>query len=316
MYNEEMKSRFIREYTGSLNTANVATTIFNAMEEYEKSWNADLCTRSSEELQPVITEITGLRSRSKWMALTILKEYVKWCITMKVPGACDGMLQIKTVGLDKVKHQMVSSPLHLQKFLDDVFDPESEETLDNIYRCYFWMAYGGIDEEDTILIQNEQVDFGQMVIYYKTTNVPIYREALPALRNAVSLNSFLYKHPNYSKPVRRDRVPGNTLMRGIRATTKTFTMRTTLSKRNIKAIEDGLTDLQLSFYRVRMSGLFYRVYEMERAGIPTSFSEAALRVMDGKTYTLHGREKLEHRQNKIERSYLEDYQRWKLAFSI
>ena len=250
------------------------------------------------------------------MALTILKEYVKWCITMKVPGACDGMLQIKTVGLDKVKHQMVSSPLHLQKFLDDVFDPESEETLDNIYRCYFWMAYGGIAEKDTILIQNEQVDFGQMVIYYKTTNIPIYREALPALRNAVSLNSFLYKHPNYSKPVRRDRVPGNTLMRGIRATTKTFTMRTTLSKRNIKAIEDGLTDLQLSFYRVRMSGLFYRVYEMERAGIPTSFSEAALRVMDGKTYTLHGREKLEHRQNKIERSYLEDYQRWKLAFSI
>lgn len=316
MYNEEMKSRFIREYTGSLNTANVATTIFNAMEEHEKSWNADLCTRSSEELQPVITEITGLRSRSKWMALTILKEYVKWCIAMQVPGACDGMLQIQTVGLDKVKHQMVSSPLHLQKFLDDVFDPESEETLDNIYRCYFWMAFGGIDEEDTILIQNEQVDFGQMVIYYKTTNIPIYREALPAFRNAVSLSSFLYKHPNYSKPVRRDRVPGDTLMRGIRATTKTFTMRTTLSKRNIKAIEDGLTDLQLSFYRVRMSGLFYRVYEMERAGIPTSFSEAALRVMDGKTYTLHGREKLEHRQNKIERSYMEDYQRWKLAFSI
>ena len=316
MYNEEMKSRFIREYTGSLNTANVATTIFNAMEEHEKSWNADLCTRSSEVLQPVITEITGLRSRSKWMALTILKEYVKWCIAMQVPGACDGMLQIQTVGLDKVKHQMVSSPLHLQKFLDDVFDPESEETLDNIYRCYFWMAFGGIDEEDTILIQNEQVDFGQMVIYYKTTNIPIYREALPAFRNAVSLSSFLYKHPNYSKPVRRDRVPGDTLMRGIRATTKTFTMRTTLSKRNIKAIEDGLTDLQLSFYRVRMSGLFYRVYEMERAGIPTSFSEAALRVMDGKTYTLHGREKLEHRQNKIERSYMEDYQRWKLAFSI
>lgn len=316
MYNEEMKARFIREYTGSLNTANVATTIFNALEEHEKSWGADLCTRSKDELQPVITEITGLRSRSKWMTLTILKEYVKWCIAMQVPGACDGMLQIQTVGLDKVKHQMVSGPLHLQKFLDEVFDKESDETIDNIYRCYFWMAYGGIDEEDTILIQNDQVDFGQMVIYYRTTNVPIYRESLPAFKNAVSLNSFLYKHPNYSKPIRRDRVPGNTLMRGIRASTKTFTMRTTLSKRNVKAIEDGLTDLQLSFYRVRMSGLFYRIYEMERAGIPVSFSEAALRVMDGKTYSLHGREKLEHRQNKIERSYLEDYQRWKLAFSI
>ena len=316
MYNAEMKSRFIQEYTGSLNTANVATTIFNAMEEHEKSWNADLCTRSSEELQPVITEITGLRSRSKWMALTILKEYVKWCIAMQVPGACDGMLQIQAVGLDKVKRQMVSSPLHLQKFLDELLDPESEETIDNLYRCYFWMAYGGIDEEDTVLIRNEQVDFSQMVIYYKITNVPIYREALPAFRNAVSLNSFLYKNKNYRKPIRRDRVPGDTIMRGIRATTKTFTMRTTLSKRNIKAVEDGRTDLQLSFYRARMSGLFYRVYEMERAGMGANFSEAALRVMDGKTYTLHGREKLEHRQNRIERSYMEDYQRWKLAFSI
>ena len=190
MYNEEQKVRFIREYTGSLNTANVATTLFNALEEHEKSWGADLCTRSSEELQPVVDEVTGLRTRSKWMSLTILKEYVKWCIAMQVPGACDGMLQIQTVGLDKIKHQMVSGPLHLQKYLDDIFDPESEETIDNIYRCYFWMAYGGIDEEDTVLIKNEQVDFSQMSIYYKTTNIPILREALPAFSNAVSLNSF------------------------------------------------------------------------------------------------------------------------------
>lgn len=316
MYNAEMKTRFIREYTGSLNTAAVAETVFNALEKHEQGWNADLCTKSCEELQPVIDEIVGLRSKSKWMTLIILKEYVKWCIAMKVPGACDGMLEIQSVGLEKVRHQMVSGPLHLQKFLDEVFDKEAEETIDNIYRCYFWMAYGGIDEEDTILIRKDQVDFSQMIIGYKTTSVPIYREALPAFKNAVSLNSFLYKHPNYSKPVRRDRVPGDTLMRGVRAATKTFTMRTTLSKRNIKAVEDGLTDLQLSFYRVRMSGLFYRVYEMERAGFHANFSEAALRVMDGKTYALHGREKIEHKQNRIERDYMEDYQRWKLAFSI
>ena len=65
-----------------------------------------------------------------------------------------------------------------------------------------------------------------------------------------------------------------------------------------------------------MSGLFYRVYEMERAGISPNFSEAALRVMDGKTYSLKGREKLEHKQNRIEKDYMEDYERWKLAFSI
>lgn len=316
MYNEEMKTKFIRGYTGSLNTAAVAETIFNAMEEHEKRWGADLCTKSCEELQPVIDQIVGLRSRSKWMTLIILKEYVKWCIAMKVPGACDGMLQIQSIGLEKVRHQMVSGPLHLQKFLDEIFEPESNEKIDNIYRCYFWMAYGGIDEEDTILIRNDQVDFDKMIINYKTTSVPIYREAVPAFRNAVSLNSFLYTNEHYKKPIRRQRVPGDTLMRGIRATTKTFTIRTTLSKHIAKRVESGKTDLNLSFYRVRMSGLFYRVYEMERAGTPPSFSEAALRVMDGKAYVLHGREKIEHKQKRIERDYMEDYQRWKLAFSI
>lgn len=316
MYNEQQKINFIKGYTGSLNTANVATTIFNALEKYEEQWQADFCTRSKEELQPVIDEIVGLRTKSQWMTLIILKEYVKWCIAMKVPGACDGMLQVEAVGLDKVRHQMVSSPLHLQKYLDELFDPESEETIDNIYRCYFWMAYGGIDEEDTILVKREDINFEQMTIAYKDTNIPIYREALPAFRNAVSLTDFLYKHPNYTKTVRRDRIGGDTIMRGIKAETKTFTMRVTISKRNIKAVEDGRTDLQLSFYRVRMSGLFFRAYERERAGIPVDFSEAAMRAMAGKEYSIKGRIKLEHKQNRMERDYMEDYQRWKLAFSI
>ena len=211
---------------------------------------------------------------------------------------------------------MVSGPLHLQKYLDSIFDPEEEETIDNLYRCYFWMAFGGIDEEDTILIKTEDVDLENMEIRYKSVSVPIYRDALPAFRNAITLNSFLYKHPKYSKLIRRERIPGDTIMRGIKATTKTFTMRTTLSKRNIKAIEEGKTDLQLSFYRVRMSGLFYRTYEIERAGGTVDFSDAALRLMDGKTYSLSGREKIEHKQRRIERDYFEDYQRWKLAFSM
>ena len=316
MYNEEQKKRFIRDYTGSLNTANVAVTIFNILERYEQAWGADLCTKSAVELQPAIDDVVGLRNRSKWMYLTILKEYVKWCLAMKTPGACDGMLHVESVGLERVKRQMVSSPLHLQKYLDDLFDNEQEETIDNVYRCYFWMAYGGIDEEDTILIKNDDIDLQRMLIRYKTTIVPIYREAIPAFKNILTLTSFLYKHPNYSKPIWRERVPGDTVMRGVRSTTKVFTMRGSISKRNVEAVELGRTNLQLSFYRVKMSGLFYRTYEMERAGFPVTFSEAALRLMDGKTYSLSGNEKLRHRQNRIEREYFEDYQRWKLAFSI
>ena len=316
MYNEEQKTRFIRSYTNSINTANVAATVFNSLEEYEQKWGADLCTRRADELQPAIDDILGLRSKSRWMTLSILKEYVKWCLAMRVPDVCDGMLHIEVSGIDKVRKQMVASPLHLQKYLDQVFDSESEETIDNIYRCYYWMAYGGVREEDTLSVNISDVDMEQMLIRYHNTSVPIYREAIPAFKNALRLNSFVYLHPNYTKSIRRDRVSGNELMRGIRATTKTMTIRSTLSSRSADAIKAGKTEQQLSFHRISLSGLFYRIYERERAGVPVDFSDAAVSFMEGKTYLLGDREKLVHRQNKIERDYMEDYQRWKLAFSI
>lgn len=316
MFNDEQKTRFIRSYTSSINTANVATNVFNSFEKHEQEWGADLCTRSADELQPVIDDILGLRSKSRWMTLSILKEYAKWCLMMRVPDACDGMLHIEVSGIDKVRKQLVASPLHLQMYLDQVFDKESQETIDNIYRCYYWMAYGGISEEDTLFINRSDVDLELMLIRYNNTSVPIYREALPAFRNAMQLSSFVYLHPNYTKTIRRDRVPGEELMRGIKATTKTMTIRSSLSRRSADAIKAGKTEQQLSFYRVWLSGLFYRIYERERAGVPVDFSEAAVNFMEGKTYVLCGREKIEHKQNRIERDYMEDYQRWKLAFSI
>lgn len=319
MYNEELKTKFIRSYTQSVNTASVATNIFNTMSLYEEGWQADLCTKTAEELQPVIDTVMALRSRSQWMAMSILKEYVKWCVRTKVPGACDGMLRITTVGVDKVLRQMVSSPIHLQRCLNEVFDKEQEETVDNIYRCYYWMAFSGIKEEDTLSIKASDICFPELRIKQGERDIPIYREALPAFHNAAELPSFLYKHPNYEKPIRRDRVQGDTLMRGVKAVTKTMTIRSILSKRSAEAIELGKTDVKLSFHRVWMSGLFYRMYEGECTGIPVNFSKTAIDATADKIYCINGinkRIKVEHLQHRKAQDYMEDYQRWKLAFSL
>ena len=316
MYNDELKARFIKDYTQSINTANVATTIFTAIAPFEKEWQADLCTKTAEELQPVIDKVVALRFRSQWMSLNILKEYVRWCMSMRVPDVCDGMLHITVAGLDKVKSQMVSSPLHLQQYLDAVFQKESAQMLDNLYRCYYWMAYGGIHDNDILSIKVSDVDFTKMCIQYGDTSAPIYREALPAFHNAVELTSFQYEHPNYAKPIWRDRVPGDTLIRGYRAVTQMRYFRSNMSHRSADAIKQGKTELQLSFYRVWISGLFYRMYERERAGLPVDFTGVAAELMSSKAYVIKGRTKIEHRQNQRARDYMEDYQRWKLAFSI
>ena len=319
MYNEELKTKFIRDYTQSINTANVAPTIFNSFSLDEEGWQADLCTKSAEELQPVIDRVMALRMRSQWVAMNILKEYVRWCIANKVSDACDGMLNITMVGLDKIRKQMVSSPLHLQRCLDEVFDPEQDGTIDNIYRCYYWMAYAGIKEEDTVLVKASDVSFSEQCISFKGTSYPLYRESLPAFHQSVELTEFMHRHPNYKKPVMRPRVDGDNIMRGIRASTKLLTVRTTLSKRMKDAEDQGKSEVKLSYFRVWISGLFYRMYERERAGLPVDFSEVAADMMSGKTYRIEGvnkRIKVSHLQNRKELDYTEDYQRWKLAFSI
>lgn len=316
MFNEEQKIKFIRDYTSSISTAHAAETVFNSFEPYEAAWGSDLCTQPAETLQPVLDELTGLRAKSRWTSVSILREYAKWCLAVKVPGACDGMLNVETAGLEKIRKQMVSGPFHLQVYLDHVFDPESLETIDSIYRCYFWMAFGGIEEKDVPLIKKDEVDFTALVIRYSDANVPLYKEAIPAFQNAVQLNSFLYRHPNYANNIRRDRVQGDTIMRGIKAETQILTIRSILSHRVAHASKCGNTNQQLSYHRAWLSGLFYRTYERERAGIPADFSEAALRFMSGKTYSLSQRETQRHKQNRVEKDFMEDYRRWKLAFGV
>lgn len=316
MYNEEWKQKFISDYTKSLNTAHVASVIFEAVEPYEETYGKDLSALTVEELQPVINNILGLRTGSKWTSISILREYVRWCTINKCPGACDSIMQVDLLGLDKLRLQMVASPLHLQRYLDEVFDPEEDDTIDNIYRCFFWMGYFGIPEEDTLSIQSNDVDLNNLVIHYGDEECTIYREAIPAFRNAINLTQFRYKHPNYSKVIVRDRVEGTALLRGIKADTHIMTIRSTLSRRVSAAYKEGKTKHQLSFYRIWLSGLFYRMYEMERAGIPADFSDAAIQQTEGKTYSLSGRATLRQKQNRKAREYMADYQRWKLAFSI
>ena len=317
MYNEDIKIKFIKDYTDSINTAKVCATVFDVLEPYEQEWKADLCTKSAEELQPVIDSITGLRVRSKWMRLIVLKDYVKWCIGMNIPGACDGMLKITTIGLDKIKHQTVASPLQLQMYLNDICDPESDETVDNIYRCFYWLAYGGVEEEDILNIKCSDVDLSSMTVRYGDTEVPIYREALPAFKNCMSLTQFMYKHPNYDKLTYKDRAAGDTLIRGITSQPSLKAVRVTLSRRSKKMLDEGKTDLKMSYFRVWLSGLFYRMYEMERVGIPVNFTRTAELFMRGKTYKLDTNGKTqEAKKRQLARDYLEDYERWKLAFKI
>lgn len=317
MYNEELKTRFIQEYSRSVNTSNVCGTMFNAIEKYELAWGADICTKDEATLRPVLEELVGFRARSKWARLTILRDYAKWCMSLSVPGACDSILKIQVSGLEKMKSHTISSPAHLERYLNDICEPVYEKTTDNIYRCYYWLAYAGIKEEDILKIRCEDVDFSNMIIRYKNTEVPLYREAVQAFRNCVELTQFVYKHPLYSadKILWRDRVPGDIVVRGVKAQPSLQAMRVALSRLSKNKRDKGATNLNLSYYRVWISGVFYRAYEEEQMGTEPDFTALVSSQMEGKVYKMDsGKNTQEAKKRQLVHDYLEDYQRWKLIF--
>ena len=326
MYNTEIKTRFITEFSTSTARRHAATVMFNTLEPYEKKWGADFCTRSKEELQPVVSELVGFRTSSKKLRLTILKEYVRWCIKNQIDGAWDELFSIEELGLEKLKRQMVANPQHLQRYLNCICDAESEETVGCIYRCFYWLAYGGMKEEDVLDVVESEVDLTDMVVRHNGNEYPIYREAIPAFKNCVNLREFRYKHANYAadKVVFKERASGDMLLRGISESKSIKAVRVEMSRRaknpKFKSLEDESDkslDLKLSFYRVWLSGLFYRTYEAERAGMPADFLAAAEEFMEGKTYKLDsGRNLIGAKQRQLANDYLEDYNRWKEAYSI
>ncbi len=67
--------------------------------------------------------------------------------------------------------------------------------------------------------------------------------------------------------VKIDRIPGDILMRGIRSTPTVNSMRSILSRKPGRTAGKEERQERLSYGRIWLSGVFYRVYEDEIAGV-------------------------------------------------
>ena len=321
MYNEEQKRAFINSYTNSDKTTAKIIQIFSWFEPYEEEWGLDLSLQSAEKLQPVVNDLTGVRSKSTELILIILKEYVKWC-GRNGYEVSRGIFEVRINTIDKIQNQMVVSPLHLKATLDKYFDLVEEETIDITYRIFLWMAFAGLDDKDAIRVTNDCVDLKNLRINFEGHSYEIYKECIDDFEKACTLTDFLFKHPNYT--TRRDRAEGNLVMRGIRTPTVDLkTIRPIINKKFAANDKDkssnGRQKSRISFKRIYLSGIFYRAYERERAGLPVDFSEFVAMSIEKKEktkkYTVTKTRTLTTIANTIEREYLADYEKWKCAFA-
>ena len=307
MYNAEIKERFVKSCSSKISVRTAYKQFFDIAQKYEEQWGTDLYTRAPEEVSRFLSEASGLTSQSQVSAIRIIKAYIKWCLSQEdIFGVQEDLLTITSISSDKFKEQTVTSPIHLQRYLDTVFDPEDFETIDNVYRTYFWMAYAGINQDDAPKIKNGDVDFSEMVVRQNGRSYPIYREGIKAIRYCVELDYLKSLRTNTGKLILFSRADSDLIMRGRSSVFTGKALRERISKKQKNALNNGKTNLRLSYFRVWISGLFYRVYLDEISGIEPDFL-FLIKDIDSAKGTKNRLCDLK----KHAKYYYEDYLRWK-----
>lgn len=308
MFNEDLKNRFIEECLDSEDVAYRTRRMFKISEKYEKAWGADLCTRNAEELGEAVEEMIGVRTGAQASHLSMLRKYAKWCLNNEVPGACNGLLNIHEVGLKKIRTRTVSGPKHLQEYFDLAFPPEYDCRIDNVYRCFFWMAFAGLNEEDTSQVLSSDIDIKNMVIRFGGKTYPIYSEAIPAFRHLCTADAFLCDFVRYEKVM--SRVPGRQVLRGVKGDdgVNTDTIRRSALKKFSAAFETSKEGIKVSYKNIQLSGVFYRIYEEEKSTGQFDFSKFFEEYFKNKT------DRTNRRQTQVREEFYNDYLRWKTAF--
>ena len=328
MYNAEQKEKFINEYTNKQSTQTACRRVFNAVEEDEIKWGADICTRTLDDIYPVLERISGMRVSSN-SRIRILKAYIQWCIDKGIPDTCDALIHVKnnetmTLGSDKMKYQTVRSPKHLQAYLDAICDPVDLETPDILIRCFYWMAYGGMFLEDIVQVKTSDViinNESKHIIKFKGEIYPIYEEAFPAFDKCLILKEFRYIHPLYGEDriQTRNRQQSDILLRSVRTAKPTIqTMKnklTRVAKNNANA-DASVSKISLSYYGAWLSGIFYRVFEAELAGainVRELFDRLSKDFVN-REYPNDDKKSKGHKVLVKRNTFIRDYKAWKETF--
>ena len=311
MYNEEWKNKFIESSGYKESTKDSIRFTLEKAGKYEKEFDTDMSSMSDEQLGYVIDNIYGVSKSSFKSIKAYINSYIEWCIE-NVACSRDSDISSLSPGKSafaKFKNQMVMSPRHLQSVLDNVFDQEEMETYDNLYRLYFWCAYSGVPEEELSALTNENFSLETQTIESNEKEYIIYRESIPAIKNAMSLSGFVYYHPNYTKPINRPRVDGKSIFRGVKTDLNLSSFRPTVSRRVTDSIKNGSNSVRLSYAKIQKSGMFYRVYEDELIGIPPSFTDSAIEIAAG-----NGKDVDLKNISPIKQRLRGDYSLWKKVF--
>lgn len=319
MLNEQRKIDFVTAvYKDGAPRAD-ALRVLKRAGTIEDRLGKDICDMSKDEVTDVLSEVCGVRTKSKYQRISVIQSYIRWCSDEYFSTILLRKKVIKPGGFEKVRVKMISTPEHLQKSLDSICYPVHEGTSDNMIRVFCWMLYAGIEPDEAVKVTNSniniedrKIDIGKQTVY------TIYEESVPTFKSCMNMKRIArYRNPDDTEWITFKRVDGDILVRGYKNVPTASSMRMLISMRCRDKSRNSESDIksEISPTRLMLSGLFYRHYLAEREGLDLDFTEEALKLMRDKEedpLSAGYRERFLNAKN----MYQKDYDAWKKAFDL
>lgn len=317
MYNETLKVRFLEEQDVRDATRGKMRATFDIIAPYEEECGGDICRLPADQVNYILNNMKHIRYWSTVSMVNHIRRYMKWCCDNGVPGATDVWKNIDVRTFNRMRDVTVASPEQLQEYLDTVFLKEEEETVDITYRCYFWLAYSGVKEEDIYDVKASDLDFDLGYLNYKGHRYELYGSGLKALRMAAEYSYFKYENGMSSDPVRkpRPRVDGTSILRGFRSQRSSLSTRAITSRKVSEAYNTGAAKKRMGYTSTWTSGVFYRTYQRELRGFGVTFDPTAVDILL-KTHKFKSDTDMLKRRRNILYGLRVDYDRWKKAWNL
>lgn len=317
MFDARTKIEFINDYAGEKGFAMTLRRLFNFFEPYEKEWNKDLACVELDLLRAAFRQFLSKRKDAQYHTLNYLHAYYHWRRRQGLPVS-DAIPRLHMDDRNRTTEQYVSGPEHLNEVLRFLFSSAKPER-DVLVRAYLWLAYAGLRSGEAMRVRTEDVDLRNMRIRLGDLDFPIYAEAMPDILAAMEVKQFRVlreKQGNYA----RKRAEGDLLLRTYEREPRQQFYRMHIV-RVLKSFEGmppprdvPILPCKLSFYRTYVSGHFFRMFEMERRGLPIDMS-VILRpdVFAGENDLADFADDLTASSRRVP-AYVKEYNAWKDAF--
>ena len=276
----------------------------------------DICDFNYYNLMSVLPLRLSRGKGSKETQLSLLRSYVNWCIENSIKQNNENPIQnIRVSDVDSsalIRRQFIKNPDHLQEVLDNVLESALENTSNGImYRMVCWLLYEGLTEEETMGLTKNDVDFSNSSV--KTPDgsktIIISDRLKDLIVRAIELE-FAERPNNHGGVSQLPLEKSDKLFRKIYrkdSTNSAAYLRAKLSELKKEFVRNTYENTSLAPKRLWLSGMFYRLHQMEIMGVSLTDDNFRFCVNED---MLEDSIKMKVLYNK------RDYQNWKKAYHL